>query len=143
MNPDEHLVCSDYRTRSPFLRHLILGASGAIRLAYQRHGIPATAWELMLSSLSKNTILQYNVTLKLWWKFCTRLLKDVFDSSINLVLTFLTDQFNQGASYGSINTHRSALSLLLGDNIGKDEQIKRLLKGVYKMRPNLPKYKHT
>jgi hypothetical protein len=27
MNPDEHLVCSDYRTRSPFLKHLILGAA--------------------------------------------------------------------------------------------------------------------
>jgi site-specific recombinase XerD len=97
----------------------------------------------MLSSLSKNTILQYNVTLKLWWKFCTRLDKDVFDNSISLVLTFLTDQFNQGASYGSINSHRSALSLFLGNNIGKDEQIKRLLKGVYKMRPSFPKYTHT
>lgn len=35
------------------------------------------------------------------------------------------------------------MSLFLGDNIGEDEQIKCLLKGVYKMRPSLPKYTHT
>lgn len=97
----------------------------------------------MLASLSKNTIQQYNVSLHLWWKFCAQHGKDVFDNSVEFIMTFLTEQFNQGASYGSINSHRSALSLFLGDNVGKNENIKRLLKGVFKMRPSVPKYSHT
>lgn len=58
-------------------------------------------------------------------------------------MLFLTEQFNNGAAYGSLNSHRSALALLLGSNITADDQVKRLLKGVYKLRPALPKYTST
>lgn len=62
------------------------------------------------------------------------------NAPIPVVILFLTEQFTKGASYSSINSHRSALSLLLGSKIGSDEQISRFLKGVYKQRPSLPKY---
>lgn len=97
----------------------------------------------MIASLSRSTTQQYNVTLKLWWNYCISNNHCVFDSSISYILSFLTDQFNKGATYGTLNSHRSALSLFLGDNVGSNELIRRLLKGVFKLRPNLPKYKHT
>lgn len=58
-------------------------------------------------------------------------------------MAFLVHLFNKGASYGSINSHRSALSLLLGNNVGSDERVKRLMKGIYRQKPSHPKYTTT
>lgn len=98
----------------------------------------------MIASLTDNTIKQYSSSLKRWWSFCTTNQIDFFDCSITDVITFLSEQFHSGASYGTINCHRSALSILLGKmNIGLDESVKRLLKGAYKLRPTTPKYNTT
>lgn len=97
----------------------------------------------MLSSVSVSTLKQYNTSYKLWWQFCQINSINIFDPRLANVLTFLTEQFNSGASYGTINSHRSALSLLLGGNIGSDDSIKRLLKGIYKQKPCIPKYVGT
>jgi hypothetical protein len=94
----------------------------------------------MLASLSDNTLKQYNVSLELWWQFCTANNIDVLDNKIPSEICFLTDRFNKGCSYGSLNSHRSALSLFLGKKIGSDDRIKRILKGAYKIKPNCPKY---
>lgn len=51
--------------------------------------------------------------------------------------------FNKGASYQTLNCHRSALSLIIGSHIGNDDRIKRWFKGVFKMRPFGPKYSST
>lgn len=96
-----------------------------------------------MASLSKNTLLQYNGTYKLWWQFCCIRNQNPYECSLSNIMLFLTEQFNNGAAYGSLNSHRSALSLLLGSNITSDDQVKRLLKGVYKLRPALPKYTST
>lgn len=97
----------------------------------------------MVASLSDNTVKQYNSSYRLWWTFCKSQNINPFNSSLSPVMHFLSEQFNKGCSYGSLNTHRSALSLLLGDNIGSDEQIKRLLKGAYRLKPSNPKYTQT
>lgn len=97
----------------------------------------------MLASLSDNTKKQYSVSYKLWWQFCKTNNMNIFESTVAKVISFLTEEFNKGASYGSLNSHRSALSLLLGNNVGSDECIKRLLKGAYKLKPSRPKYTHT
>lgn len=98
---------------------------------------------LTLASLSENTLKQYNVSLRLWWEFCNNKHLDYFTSSITSILQFLTGEFNnKGSSYGTMNSHRSALSLLWPE-IGSDARIKRLLKGVFRLRPNVPKYNST
>lgn len=86
---------------------------------------------------------QYNVSLKLWWQHCIDSGHNIFDCSIPTVLNFLSEQYTKGASYGTINSHRSALSLLLGNQVGTDDRVTRLLKGVYKLKPSLPKYSGT
>lgn len=98
----------------------------------------------MLASLSENTIKQYGTTFKLWWLFCSVEKIDPLHTTNNKVIQFLTDQFHQGASYGTMNSHRSALSLLLSSNsIGADERIKRVLKGAFKLKPSAPRYSTT
>lgn len=97
----------------------------------------------MLSSLSDSTIKQYNTSLKLWWEFCIARNIDVYKPSKTSILTFLATQFNNGCAYGSLNSHRSALSVFIGNNIGSDECVKRLLKGAYKIKPVKAKYSST
>lgn len=97
----------------------------------------------MLSSLSNSTIQQYNTSLKLWWEYCTDNQINVFDPPKSSLLSFLASQFNNGCAYGSLNSHRSALSAFIGNNMGSDESVKRLLKGAFKLRPIRPKYSTT
>lgn len=103
--------------------------------------IPEDTIEVMISSLSVNTIKQYSVALNKWWIFCKG--ENIFDVSITKILEFLTDQFKTGSSYTSLNTTRSALSLILSCEIGIDPQIKRFFKGIFKLRPSRPKYNDT
>ncbi|XP_049866278.1 uncharacterized protein LOC126366978 [Pectinophora gossypiella] len=119
------------------------GGRDALRLALTRRKTPEVALDLMLASVSENTMKQYSVTYKLWWQFCHKNSINLFEPDIASVITFLVDQYNKGSSYGSINSHRSALSLLVGNNVGSDEQVKRLLKGVYKLKTPRPKYNST
>ncbi|XP_028159713.1 uncharacterized protein LOC114352323 isoform X2 [Ostrinia furnacalis] len=119
------------------------GCRNSLRQAFSRRGVPETALDLMLASLSNNTIQQYNVSFKMWWEFCHNNESDFFSCSIPRVLCFLTEQYKKGAAYGSLNSHRSALSLLLGNNVGSDDCVKRLLKGVFRLKPSFPKYSST
>lgn len=50
---------------------------------------------------------------------------------------------SQGASYATLNTCRSALSLIIDTSLGTDIQIKRFFKGVFKLKPSRPKYNDT
>lgn len=61
------------------------------------------------------------------------------------VLEFLQHIFTvkQSFSYGSFNTYRSALSLILPFEVGKDPQIRRFLKGIFRLRPPQRKYHST
>lgn len=56
---------------------------------------------------------------------------------------FLTEYYNSGSQYGTLNSCRSALSLIMGRQIGDDDRIKRLFKGFFRLRPPLPKYSVT
>lgn len=58
---------------------------------------------------------------------------------------FLTELFEQGKSYSTLNTARCALSTFLvnkaGITIGNCANIKRFMKGVFELRPPMPRYK--
>ncbi|XP_045763681.1 uncharacterized protein LOC123866270 [Maniola jurtina] len=119
------------------------GCREALRQSFIRKGACPASSTLMLASLSDSTVKQYNTSLKLWWQYCVENNVDVFEPSKKFILTFLTTQFNNGCAYGSLNSHRSALSAFIGNNIGSDECVKRLLKGAYKSRPVQSKYSST
>ncbi|XP_047992316.1 uncharacterized protein LOC125231019 isoform X1 [Leguminivora glycinivorella] len=119
------------------------GCRAAIGEAYSRRGTPKSAIQIMLNSLSNNTLKQYDTSFKQWWLFCKQNKIDFYQASIPFVLKFLTERFENGASYGTINSTRSALSLLIGPRIGNDDRIKRFVKGVFRLKPPTPKYNIT
>lgn len=63
---------------------------------------------------------------------------------MTVVLKFLTGMFRDGASYSSLNLARSALSssvvLSNGHQLGTESIICRFLKGVFNLRPPMPRY---
>ena len=58
-------------------------------------------------------------------------------------LLFLTDEFNKGGSYGTLNSYRLTLALLAGPGLAKNYIIKRFLNGISKERPAKPRYNLT
>lgn len=94
----------------------------------------------MLASLSIKTRKQYEYALNQWILFCQRNNVDPLSGSITLVISFLTIKFNEGLSYSSLNSIRSAISLILGPHLGTDERVTRFFKGISKLRPKKPKY---
>lgn len=106
----------------------------------KRRSLSEDVIEVMLASLSKNSIKQYDCCLRKWWVYCKSNKEDLYNVSIPKVLSYLMVIFRSGVSYQSLNCHRSALSLILGSRIGSDEKIKRWFKGVFRLRPCIPKY---
>lgn len=103
--------------------------------------MPECAIETTIRSLSDATIAQYNGTYKLWWNFCKGIDLSPFEGQTSHVITFLQGLLdNHQAAYGSFNSHRSALSLILSGNLGGNPLLKRFMKGIFKCRPPKPKY---
>lgn len=111
-----------------------------MRAALQRHGAPLDSVEIMLASLSDNTMKQYEVCLKRWFAYANEKSISPFEASVPSVLSFLTFLFNSGSQYGSLNSYRAALSMLIGPHISNNDAVKRFFKGAFRLRPPLPKY---
>lgn len=97
----------------------------------------------ILASLSGSTKSQYNSSFKLWWGYCGTKRIDPYDIKVYDLLDFLADCLQKGCSYGSLNNHRSALSLISRNKVGQDERVKRFFKGAFKIKPSFPKYDCT
>ncbi|KAL0831119.1 hypothetical protein ABMA28_001990 [Loxostege sticticalis] len=98
---------------------------------------------MLMASFSNSTLNQYNSAIKSWWKYCKSKDIDFLNSNSAHLLEYLTDKFNSGASYSSLNSCRSALSTLLGQDITTNNCIKRFFKGVFRLKPPAPKYDTT
>lgn len=108
-----------------------------------RRGIPPSSMNILLNSLSENSHKQYEGCYKKWFIYCNENKLNMYEVSIPNVMNFLTLAYNGGAQYGTLNSYRSALSLISKENISGNEDIKRFFKGVFRSRPPLPKYNET
>lgn len=118
------------------------GVSIIIREAFTRQSLEPNTIDIMISSLAVATLKQYNCAYKKWWHFCTEKEINFFHMDIPTILNFFTILFNNGASYTTLNTYRSALALIFGKSFSEDNRLLRFMKGVYKNLPSFPKY-HT
>lgn len=97
----------------------------------------------MLSSISDNTRSQYTTSLKLWWIYCHKNNVDFFNFDLSFLLKFLSDCFENGSSYGTLNNHRSAISLISTTSISDEPRLKRFFKGIFRRKPIFPRYDYT
>ncbi|XP_047025959.1 uncharacterized protein LOC124634427 [Helicoverpa zea] len=97
----------------------------------------------MLASLAESTLRQCNTCFRRWFAFCQDRNLNLFDVSVTHVLDFFVILFQEGQKYGSINSNKAALSLVLNAVIMNDPQVTRFMKGVYKLRTPQPRYTFT
>ena len=83
----------------------------------------------------------------LWHSWCTERKVNPISATLNDVLLFLTDRFNNGTAYRSVNVARSAISSchpkIDGFPVGQHPLVVQLLKGMLNMRLPKPRYTHT
>lgn len=59
------------------------------------------------------------------------------------VLQFFSAQLLRVNSYGTLNSYRSAVSLITNASLGSDERLRRFFKGVSVLKPSKPRYALT
>lgn len=97
-----------------------------------KRGIPRASLDIVMASFATKTLNQYSSSIKSWWLYCKNNI-DIYEADSLIIITFLTKKFMEGASYNSLNTHRSALSIILSTSITSNDCINRFLKGVYRL----------
>ena len=80
--------------------------------------------------------------------FCSERKTPPINPSVNDIIEFLTRLFDSGLGYSALNTARSALSTYFSvaggsTNVTSHIFVKRFLKGIYNLKPSLPKYNNT
>lgn len=112
------------------------GCRKIIGEAFSRRNASEEATLILTSSLSKNTIAQYNTAYKKWWCFCcNKSTVCLYNPSTTNLLDFLTQEYKNGASYATLNTFRSAINLLLTTPIADDKLINKVLKDIFTWNP--------
>ena len=115
-----------------------------LREEYVKQGLNENTVELLLSSWKQGTKNQYNIYFKKYLKFCEENNIPVEDINVKNTLNFLSYLYENKLSYSSINCARSAISALSGEkNIGNDQRIKKLMRGIFINNPALPRYSVT
>ncbi|KAH9631119.1 hypothetical protein HF086_008621 [Spodoptera exigua] len=97
----------------------------------------------MMASLADSSFRQYDVYLKRWFYYCNENGYDLYNASVPQIIYFLTKLYEEGSQYGTLNSCRSALALIISSNLGADDRIRRFFKGIFRLRPPLPKYSVT
>ena len=106
-----------------------------------------TTIEIISASWRQGTEKRYNRHIKRFVDFCHKRQADLFCATTETSIEFLTIYFNTGVGYSAVNSARSALSSLIkplhGIPFGKDPLLSRFLRGVFNIRPALPRYVTT
>ena len=118
-----------------------------IRTRFSTLGYSSEASHLLMSSRRKPTQKAYNTYVAKWKRYAQKQQIAVSEPDISNIVNFLAHLFQNGANYSAVNTARSALSAFLprkfSGSAGSHPDVCRLMKGVFELRPALPKYRDT
>ena len=114
-----------------------------LRARIQEKGISSRTTELLLRARSEGTTKSYESAWIQFTSWCEQQHKDPIQCDINTLLSYLTDKYEKGYKYRTLNIHRSAISLyhnkIEGFKVGQHPLITELLKAIGKLRPPKPK----
>ena len=96
---------------------------------------------IIMASRRKSTSIKYQVYINQW------LVINFQNASFSNGLDFLTSLYQNEKQYPNISCAKSILSLFIrssnGLEFGKQFIVQRFMKGIYQLRPSLPKYSFT
>lgn len=96
-----------------------------------------------MASWRAGTSKQYRTFLERWQTYCSNRKINYLQPGINDAIEFLVSLYDSGLGYSSLNTARSALSLILnfdGIKFGEHPLVTRFMKGIFELKPSFPKY---
>ena len=100
-----------------------------------------------MASWRYGTGKQYQSYLSRWECFCKERDINPTTALVDTGIDFLASLYHDGWGYSAINTARSALSTVIHTSdhgsFGTHPLVVRLLKGVFQLKPSLPKYSHV
>lgn len=115
-----------------------------VRGSFSRYNFPEEVTDILMAAWRKGTQKQYATYLKKWMAFCRERQINCYSPPLSDTLQFLSGLFNQGLSYSTLNTARSALSTIVmidgGTSFGSHHLVTRFMKGVFESRRPKPKY---
>lgn len=107
-------------------------------------GLSSEVRDIVMASWRTSTRRQYNTYLMRWEEYCKE--RGTLQSTMYHGIEFLVDLYKRGLGYSAINTARSALSSVITlDNgtFGTQPLVARFMKGIYEIKPSLPRYTST
>ena len=120
------------------------------RMAYLRQGFAvqgfsARVTNILLQSWWEHThTAYYNSAWKKWCSWCVTKQVNPLSAPLADIMEFLTDNFELGLQYRTLNTLHSAISMThsrVDDcTVGTHPLVVRLLKGMFNKRPPVPRY---
>lgn len=116
------------------------GGREVVRQALLQGRVPLEALDVCLASITESTLKQYSGGLRLWWTFYINNDLYPYKVAVEDVLDFLTIHFNRGATYGTLNSYKSAISQIAGPNFSQDYRLERFCKGLFSKRPPSARY---
>ena len=116
-----------------------------IRNTFAQQDLSSVITGILMASWRTGTKKQYKTYVERWLAFGRERKINHSSPKIGEALQFLMSLYNQGLTYSTINTARSALSLILNIEgphpFGSHPLVSRFLKGIYETRKPQPKYK--
>ena len=119
-----------------------------LRQFYQQQGLSQRVADIMIHAKRPSTHKQYDCYLKAWHQYTATLNINPFQASYTVAIEFLeTLRTTRQLGYNALNTARSALSSILApiDSVpfGKHHLVKTYMRGVFNIRPPVPRYSQT
>ena len=123
---------------------LKLVAWAVLGLDYKRKEFQGRFSNLIIKSRRSSFNSNYESAWGKWAGCCAERKIDPFCSNINQILEFLSQHFQNGLQYRTINNYRSAISAfhdhIQGKSVGEHPRICSLVAGVFNSRPPQPRY---
>ena len=119
----------------------------SIRLSLLLQNIPERVSKILLASWKERTEKRYESAWKQFCRWCYKKSVNPFSYHLDGILLYLSDLYEIGLQYRTINSHRSVISMthLPIDNVcaGAHPLISRLMKGIFKIHPAVKRYLKT
>ena len=118
-----------------------------VKLFAESKSMSRDALKILSASWRMGTEKRYNSHVDRFVKFCRERYTDPIQATTEMGIEFLTEYFKTGVGYSSVNSAPSALPSIkkpvCNVPFGKSPLVCRFLKGVFNIRPALPRYVAT
>ena len=117
------------------------GSGTSLREKFRQSGVAEDTLNIIMHAWKDGTKKQY-CYLKKWRDFVEGKDIDIYSTTVQNILEFLTSLHNEGLGYSALNTARSSLSSIIsieGRPAGDHLLVTKFMKGAFNLRPANPK----